>query len=919
MFKLLLGVAAGLGLANIGSAQVNVLAYHNDNARTGANLAETILTPSNVNPSTFGKLFTYTVDGYVYAQPLYVSGVAIPGQGTHNAVFVATEHNSVYCFDADSNSGTNGGVLWQVNLGPSAPCPVPGFEFRAITNEVGITGTPVIDPVSQTLYVDAFTTDGVNYFHSIHALNITDGSERPFSPVTVTASIPGTGTGSSGGVLPFQAIQELQRSALILAGGVLYVSYAGYTDTISTDPFHGWVIGFDAATLQILPNYIFNSTPNGTTGQFGAAAGEGGIWMGGGGPAVDSDTNLYFSTGDGNFNAHSGGTEYGNSVIKLSTANGLSVADYFTSYNQDFYRLNDLDIGSGGVMLLPDQSGPYPHLMVAGGKPQYAYFLNRDQMTTDNQHYNAGGSSDNIVQTMSLGGASFSTPAYFNSQVYYIGNRDTIRAYIVSNGTLIPDQPGTFGTRKFPFPGATPSISANGTNNGIAWAIQNTNSGPSILVAWNATNLSSEIYNSSQSGTRDRLTAPVKFTVPTIANGKVYAGSQFALSVFGLLGGGLQFSSTNYSAQQTNASATITVNRISGSTGAVQVGYATTPGGTAVPSQDYVATSGTLSWANGDAAPKTFNITVLNNQSGGTNKTVFLTLSNATGGSYVGSPSRSVLTITNTVINTNGGSLQFSSSNYAVPQTNDSATITVTRTGESIGAVQVDFATAPGGTAVPDQDYVDTNGALNWADGDTSPKTFNVTILGNQSANTNKTVFLVLSNAIGGSFLGSQSNSVLTITNITPPSAYAVWKSFHFGTNADNLTIAGDAADPDGDGLANALEYALGSDPNAADPNRPVVGAIVSNHFEIQFNRNISATDMTYLVEATLGFTNTWSNLVTYLPGNGWLTNTPGSTVAESAATNSPPDARVKVTISDPVDTTDPAFTNRFFQLKVQH
>jgi hypothetical protein len=310
---------------------------------------------------------------------------------------------------------------------------------------------------------------------------------------------------------------------------------------------------------------------------------------------------------------------------------------------------------------------------------------------------------------------------------------------------------------------------------------------------------------------------------------------------------------------------------------------------------------------------------VLNNQSGGTNKTVFLTLSNATGGSYVGSPSQSVLTITNTVINTNGGSLQFSSSNYAVPQTNDSATITVTRTGESIGAVQVDFATAPGGTAVPDQDYVATNGALNWADGDTSPKTFNVTILGNQSANTNKTVFLVLSNAIGGSFLGSQSNSVLTITNITPPSAYAVWKSFHFGTNADNLAISGDAADPDGDGLANALEYALGSDPNAADPNRPVVGAIVSNHFEIQFNRNISATDMTYLVEATLGFTNTWSNLVTYLPGNGWLTNTPGSTVAESAATNSPPDARVKVTISDPVDTTDPAFTNRFFQLKVQH
>ena len=802
MFKFSLGLAAALGLASLGRAQVNVLTYHNDAARAGANLNETILTPSNVKPSTFGKLFSYSVDGYVYAQPLYVSGLAIPGKGTHNAVLVATEHNTVYCFDADSNTGTSNGVLWQVNLGPSAPCPVPGFEFRAITNEVGITGTPVIDPVSQTLYVDTFTTDGVNYFHNIHALDITDGSERPFSPVTVNVSIPGNGVGSSGGVLPFQASQELQRGALTLAGGVLYVTYAGYTDLTTTDPFHGWVIGFDPATLQVLPNYIFNSTPNGTTGQFGAAAGEGGVWMGGGGLAVDSNTNLYFSTGDGNFNAYSGGTEYGNSVIKLSTANGLSVADYFTSYNQDFYRLNDLDIGSGGVMLLPDQPGPYPHLMVAGGKPQYAYFLNRDQMTTDNQHYNSGGSSDNIVQTMPLGGASFSTPAYYNGKIYYIGNHDAIRAYIVSNGTLIPDQPGTFGTRIFPFPGATPSISANGATNGIAWAIQNTNSGPSILVAWNATNLSTEIYSSAQSGTRDQLTRPVKFAVPTVANGKVYAGSQFALTVFGLLGGGLQFNATNYTAQQSDASATITVNRVSGSTGAVQVNYATAPGGTAVAGQDYVTTSGTLSWASGDAAAKSFTITLLNNQQAGTNKTVFLTLSNATGGAY----------------------------------------------------------------------------------------------------------------------LGSVSNSVLTITNTTPPpSAYAVWKSFHFGANANNPAIAGDAADPDGDGLANALEYALGSDPNVADTNRPVLGSIVSNHFELQFNRNTSATDMTYSVQATLGFTNDWSNVVTYLPGSGWLTNAPGATITESPATNSPPDARVQVTITDPVDTTDPAFTNRFFSLKVQH
>jgi hypothetical protein len=796
-FKLLVRVAAIAAMPGIGLAQANVLTYHNNNARTGANLSETILTPSNVNAATFGKLFTYAVDGYVYAQPLYVSGLAIPGQGTHNALFVATEHNSVYCFDADGNTGTNGGVLWQVNLGPSAPCPVPGFEFQAITNEVGITGTPVIDPVSQTLYVDTFTTDGANYFHYIHALNLADGSEKSFSPVQVSVSIPGTGSGSVNGVLPFQAIQELQRSALTLAGGVLYVTYAGYTDTTLTDPFHGWIIGFDPSTLQILSDHIFNSTPNGTTAQFGASAGEGGIWMGGDGLAVDADTNLYFSTGDGNFNAFSGGTEYGDSVVKLSTTNGLSVADYFTSYNEDYYRLHDLDIGSGGVMLLPDQPGPYPHLMIAGGKPQYAYFMNRDQMTTDNQHFNSGGSSDNIVQSMPLGGASFGTPAYYNGQIYYIGTRDAIRAYIVSNGTLIPDQPGTFGSRLFPFPGASPSISANGATNGIAWAIESTN--PAVLVAFNATNLSTEIYNSTQSGTRDQITSrAVKFAVPTVANGKVYVGGRYELSVFGLLGGALQFSASNYTTQQNAGSATITVTRTGGSLGAVQVGYATTSGGTAVSGQDYISTSGTLSWANGDTSPKTFNVTILNSQQAGTNKTVFLTLSNV----------------------------------------------------------------------------------------------------------------------VGGAYLGLQSSAVLTITNTASPSSYTVWKSTHFGANANNPAIAGDNADPDQDGIPNILEYALGTDPNSPDPKTPLVGTIISNRFQLHFNRNTSATDLTYTAETGPLLTGPWSNLVTF-SGSGWMTNKLGATVTESGPTGSPPDQHVQVIITDPANTSSTSAPDGFYQLKV--
>jgi hypothetical protein len=533
-FALLISLSAG--------AQVNVLTYHYDNTLQGANLNEGILTPDNVNFGGFGKLFSYAVDGYVYAQPLYVFGLSIPGQGTHNVVFAATEHNSVYAFDADSNGGANGGLLWQVNLGPSAPTPDANlnFNFTPIQPEVGITGTPVIDLPSGTLYVDTFTLEGTNYFHKIHALNLTDGSEKPFSPVTVSASIQGTGAGSAKGVLPFQARQELQRCALTLANGVLYVAYAGYTDMSNTDPFHGWILGYNPENLQLLPGYVFCSTPNGTTAHFGSIAGRGGIWMGGGGLAVDGSGNLYFSTGDGNFNAfpNTAGTEYGDSIIKLSTEGGLSVADYFTPYNELSFETNnnDLDVGSGGVMLLPDQPGPNPHLLIEGGKPQSAYLINRDMMTTDNKHINTSSPRDNIVQTMPLGGGSFGTPAYFNGQIYYVASKDVIRSYLMSSGTLIADLPNSSGSRTFGFPGATPVISANGGDNGIVWAIQRANR--AVLVAYNATNLSTELYNSSEAGSRDQFGAGVKFATPIVANGKVYVGSQGALTVFGLLNSG---------------------------------------------------------------------------------------------------------------------------------------------------------------------------------------------------------------------------------------------------------------------------------------------------------------------------------------------------------------------------------------------
>lgn len=527
------------------SAQVNILTYHYDNTREGANLNETVLTPDNVNSDTFGQLFSYTVDGYVYAQPLYVFGQNISGQGVHNVVFVATEHNSVYAFDADSNGGANGGLLWHVNLGPSAPTPDGdlNFNFTPIQPEVGITGTPVIDLPSGTLYVDAFTLEGSTYFHKIHALNLTDGTEKSFSPVTVSTSISGTGAGSSKGVLPFQARQELQRCALTLANGVLYVAYGGYTDMSNTDPYHGWILGYSPANLQLVPGYVFCSTPNGTSAQFGAIAGRGGIWGGGAGLAADANGYLYFGTGDGNFTAfpNTTGTEYGDSIIKLSTDGSLSVADYFTPFNQSYFRTNDLDVGSGGVMVLPDQPGSNPHLVIGGGKPQEAYLLNRDMMTTDNNHINTSSQQNNIVQEMPLGGGSYSTPSYFNGQIYYVASKDVIRSYLLSSGTLIPDLPNSSGSRTFPFPGATTSVSANGGDNGIVWAIQKAN--PAVLVAYNATNLSTELYNSSQAGSRDKLTSGVKFAVPIVANGKVYVGSQGALTVFGLLNSG---SSTNW-------------------------------------------------------------------------------------------------------------------------------------------------------------------------------------------------------------------------------------------------------------------------------------------------------------------------------------------------------------------------------------
>jgi len=517
----------------------NWLTYDHDNARDGANTNETVLTPANVNASQFSKLFSYPVDGEVYAEPLYVAKVVIAGQGTHNVLVVATENNTVYALDADSNTGANGGLLWQTNLGLAAVSTNFGVRYHhnLLNPLIGITGTPVIDPVAGTVYVDAFTglaPDTTNCLHVLHALKLTDGTEQPYSPVVVAASVPGIGVDSSNGVVAFGVNRHDSRPALTLAGGVLYAAFGSFGDT---DPYHGWVIGFNATNLVQITNYVFASTPNARTNDFGVNAGEGALWMGGNGLCVDANTNLYFETANGSFSANTNGGDYGDSFVKLSTDGRLAVADYFSPSNQESMAVNDLDLGSGGPMLLPDAAGSaaHPHLMVGAGKEGTIYLVDRDNLG----HFSA--TANNIVQTLvGVMGGSFGVPAYFNHWIYYQNQSDVMKAFAITNGVITPT-PVSKSSATFGDIGFTTVISANGTSNAIAWVVQTdgynngspVSSAPAILHAFNATNLSQELYNSSQNPTRDNPGGAMKYTVPTVVNGKVYVAAEYAVSVFG--------------------------------------------------------------------------------------------------------------------------------------------------------------------------------------------------------------------------------------------------------------------------------------------------------------------------------------------------------------------------------------------------
>ncbi len=507
-----------------------VATYHNDNARTGQNIIETLLTPDNVNAAHFGKLYSFPVDGYVYAQPLYLPQVAIPGNGIHNIVFVVTQHDSVYAFDSDSPTPA---PLWKVNflnsdagITPLSPADVNSSDIQP---EIGITSTPVIDVAGNTLYIVAATKENGAFLHRLHALDITSGAEKFGGPRIIQATYPGKAQDATDGVLTFSSRFQLQRAALLLSNGKLYIAFASNADS---GLYHGWVIAYDAVTLRQTGAWV--STPDGY---------QGGIWMSGCGIAADNDGSLYLSVANGPFDAYGDnpGANLSDSVVKLKPgAHGITVADFFTPYNQARMAEDDLDLGSAGVLLLPDQPGPYKRVAITSGKNGHIYLLNRDSLGGYSQ---SKGNPQVLQEVSGQLRQQMGTPAYWNGYVYFGAGispqKDGIKAFALRNGT-VSTAPISQSAAIYHLTRSTVAVSANGNTNAIVWAVDNdayysAHQGPAVLHAYDAKNLARELYNSSQRLARDNPGQASKFTVPTVADGKVFVGTANQLSVYGLL------------------------------------------------------------------------------------------------------------------------------------------------------------------------------------------------------------------------------------------------------------------------------------------------------------------------------------------------------------------------------------------------
>jgi hypothetical protein len=541
-------------------AQVNVLTAHNDIARTGQNLNETVLTPANVNPAQFGKLFTHTFSGRAYAQPLYVSQVAIPNRGAHNVIYLATDADAAYAFDADTNGGANAPPIWHVSFLTNSP------SFGTLTNNAGVWGTPVIDPSSQTMYLVSSEFQGSNPIFRFHALDIATGAEKFGGPLLIQASVAGTGSDSTGGILAFDAAYERQRSGLLLLNGVVYVPFGSDNDE---GAWHGWIFSFaanpGAASLKQID--AFCTTPYGIGG---------GIWMAGSAPAAEVYNSakpygrMFLSTGNGTYSTASPHA-YSMSILDLDLTGGvMTVEDEFTPFNESTLNHQDADVGSGGVVLLPTQtmsSGKTLNPLVQVGKSGLFYILDRDNSAdgsssapTDYSPAGLGGfnaTADQVVQEVQTpltpgfnwGAGVWGTEAYWNNNIYsggtnmsgntsYVGLGNSLTAYSFVNGVL-SSAPTSQSVEQYYYPGPTPSVSANGNTNGIVWALMTypqANEGPETLLAYDATNLGNTLYSSATNSSRDTPGAAVKYVVPTIANGKVYVGAFGQVSVYGLLG-----------------------------------------------------------------------------------------------------------------------------------------------------------------------------------------------------------------------------------------------------------------------------------------------------------------------------------------------------------------------------------------------
>jgi hypothetical protein len=550
-----------------------VFTYHNDLARDGANTQEYALNSSTVTTSKFGKLFSCAVDGAVYTQPLWVPGLSIGG-GTHNVIFVATQHDSVYAFDADASPCV---TYWKANLLGANENPVVWNEvgncYGDVYPEVGVTGTPVIDPSTNTIYlVSASEVGGAGaggacsgysgtFYHRLHALDLASGSEKFNAPVTIAASVPGAGDGSSGGIVSFTSQLEHNRSGLALNNGTVYVAFAAHEDA---SPYHGWLLGYSAADLSQAPS-VFNTTPNG---------GLGGIWAGGGAPAIDATGDVYAATGNGVFDANATTmpfNDYGDSILRLHpfsgvTPNGtnLQLNGWFTPFDQQTLSNNDTDLGSGAPVLLPDQATSPTHLLAHLGKDGVVYLVDRDNMG----YFNSG--TNNVVQYFQVANGFWGTAAFWQNNLYFAGALDGTTDYLKQfsfypatgqfcSSLPCSPSPASQSTQQFGFPDVTPSVSSQGSSNGIVWALDErlygyaslyaaggvdchvdpppaACSGPAILHAYDATNLANELWNTTQAANnRDHAGNAVKFVPPTVANGKVYVSTRTEIDVYGLL------------------------------------------------------------------------------------------------------------------------------------------------------------------------------------------------------------------------------------------------------------------------------------------------------------------------------------------------------------------------------------------------